>query len=139
MVRFVFMVLGLIALPLSVSAQNAAPGGAHQEHGPGVKGSHGGPVQHVGDYEAELVVKGRSIVLYLTDPATSKPVKIDGMKATIFVVQGSNRKATITLLPKDGTFQANAEIPGGADAVVSVQLPGGKSSQARFELGTHQH
>lgn len=139
MFQFVFMMLGLIAFPISVLAQDATPTSGHEEQGPSVKGSHGGPVQHLGAYEAELVVKGRSIVLYLTDPATGKPAQIDGMKATIFVVQGSNRKATIILTPKNNTFQASAEIPRSADAVVSIQLPGGKSSQARFELGRHQH
>ena len=137
MFRFVFAILTLFAFSGAVLAQTADPG-AH-EHGPGVKGSHGGVVQDLGGYEAELVVKGRNLILYLTDHATGKPAQLDGMKATIFVVQGSNRKATITLIPKDGAFQANASIPSGSDAVVNVQLPGGKSSQARFELGGHKH
>lgn len=140
MFQLIALVLSLSAFSWDVAARDTMPGDPSEDHvHSSDKGSHGGSLQHLAGYEAELVVRRRTVVLYLTDLATGTPAHTQGMKAAIFIVQGSNRKGTIILNSKENTFRANAEIPRGADAVVNLQLPTGQSSQARFEIWEHRH
>lgn len=140
MLRIVVLVLGLTAFLGGAAARDTKPNDAVREHVHSTdKGSHGGSLQDLAAYEAELVIQGRTIVLYLTDPATGTPVRTEGLKATIFVVRGSNRRGTIILKSQENAFRANAHIPRGADAVVNLFLSNGESRQARFEVGEHRH
>lgn len=133
MLRLLFIVASLFPFSYGVSAQQT-PNRLHENHGPGVKGPRGGTIQHLGGYEAELVIEGRRIILYLTDMTTGKRARVDNITATIFVVRGSTRRATIVLHHEKGVLHGSAEIPEGTDAVINIRMPDGKSRQARFEL-----
>lgn len=138
MIRSILIALALVALPLSASAQSSAPTGTHQ-HKEGEKGPHGGVLQDIAGYEGELMVGSGKVVLYLIDHATGKPVETEGMKASVLLVQGTNRKGTIALNPSGDKLEGAGDVPSETDAVVSLRLANGKSGQARFELGGHKH
>lgn len=130
------------SLTLLPAMAMAAPGHDHghpHPHDAEAKGSHGGNVQPLAGYEAELVVAGGNITLYLLDTKTHQPVLTEGMQASILFVEGSNRKGTFSLQPEGDHLQASGSAPEGADALVSLRTKDGKSGQARFELGGHSH
>lgn len=138
MIRYVFAALVATAVPagLPTAAMAATEGHRHKE---GEKGPHGGVMQDIAGYEAELVMEGNKVTLYLIDHATNKAVQTDGMKASVLLVQGTTRKGTITLNPAGDKLEGTGEVPAGSDAVISLRLANGKSGQARFELGGHAH
>lgn len=47
--------------------------------------------------------------------------------------------AKIALNPSADKLEGSGAVPKETDAVVSLRLANGKSSQARFELGGHKH
>ena len=109
------------------------------EHAAGETGPHGGVIQDVAGYEAELVTKDGIIMLFLHDHLTDKPMDTKGMQASILFTQGSVRKGTLVLKPAGDRLQVQGTIPQGADAVISLRTKDGKTTQARFEIGGHEH
>lgn len=109
------------------------------EHAEGDKGPHGGVIQDMAGFEAELVTDDGMIMLFLHDHLTDKPMDTTGMQANVLFTQGSTRKGTAVLKPAGDRLQAQSAIPQGADAVVSLRTKDGKTTQARFELGGHEH
>lgn len=137
MFRILLVVLGCLAIPSMTMAQTAPSETQAPDHSHKNRGSHGGLVRHIGNFEAELTVKGGSVALYLTHRDTAKPVPMDGIVATLFVVQGGQRKQTVVLKPSGNALQGVARISSRADAVINVRFPDGYSDQARYELGSH--
>ena len=135
MLKQIAVMAALVMFPLAAGAQ---PGHGHT-HAEGEKGPHGGVVQDVSGYEAELVTGGDTVTLYLIDHATKKPVATDGMMASVLFTEGTARKGTIRLQPAGDRLEGKGEVPHGADAVLSLRLADGRSAQTRFELGGHSH
>lgn len=109
------LVAGLALSPALALAQ------AHS-HGP----QHGGQVQKIGAYEAELVVKGSDAFLYVID---DKEKKVDASKfsATATVLAKGNDQKTVELKPAsdnilsgkvdfavEGKFRATVTLKSGA-------------------------
>jgi hypothetical protein len=132
----------LLATGPALAADDHAHGRDHDHehsHAGNDKGPHGGAVQTLAGFEAELVLADGAIQLYLLNPANDMPVATEGMQAALLFTQGNTRKGTLALTPAGDHFKANGTVPAEADALVSLRTKDGKSGQARFELGGHSH
>src|SRR3546814_7971504 len=96
-------------------------------------------LQDIAGYEGELLSGNGTVVLYLLDHETDKPVDTAGMQASILFTEGEARKGTVALKAAGDRLEGAGKVPPGADAVVSLRTKGGKTAQARFELGGHEH
>lgn len=102
---------------------------AHETTGP-----NGGRVVDAGDLHVELVPKGKSVDVFVTD-ANDKPLPVDGYKGTaVLVIDGKPQR--IQLAPASAnrlTGAAAIDIPKTARGAVQLQLPAGGSVQGRFQ------
>lgn len=108
------------------SIANAGPGG--HEHAP----KHGGIVVEVKDVDYEVVAKADTLQIYARDHG--KPVKIEGGKAKVTLLNGSD-KTEIELLPVGDKLEAKGsyKVARGTKGVAMVTL-GGKTNAVRFEI-----
>jgi len=137
MLKHAIIALTLLSFP---AVAQAADGHTHgPEHAHGSKGPHGGVLQDIAGYEGELVAGEGTMVLYLLDHETDKPVDTAGMQANILFTEGEVRKGTLALKPAGDRLEGAGKVPAGTDAVVSLRTKAGKTAQARFELGGHAH
>ncbi|HZA01469.1 MAG TPA: hypothetical protein VE665_04230 [Hyphomicrobiaceae bacterium] len=125
------MYLKAIILAGSIIAASAAS--AHS-HGKGSsKGPNGGAVSHAGNYHVELVAKGTSVDVFVTD-AKDKPVPAERMKATaILLVKGKSQR--VELEPAEGSRlsgEAPVPLPAHVKGAVRLTSPNGKTAQAKF-------
>src|SRR3546814_15441542 len=102
MLKHAIIALSLLSLPAATQAQDAGRANdSRNNHGPehahGSKGPHGGVVQDIAGYEGELLPGNGTVVLYLLDHETDKPVDTDGKQARILFTEGEARKATVAL------------------------------------------
>lgn len=144
MLKNTIIALSLLSMPIATQAQKAGRADSPKHnHGPehthGTKGPHGGVMQDIAGYEGELLTGEGTIVLYLLDHETDKPVDVAGMQANILFTEGEARKGTVALKPAGDRLEGAGKVPSGADAVVSLRTKNGKTAQARFELGGHEH
>jgi hypothetical protein len=104
----------------------AGPGG--HDHAP----KHGGIVIEVKDIDYEVVAKSDVIQIYARDHG--KAVKIDGGKAKVTLLNGSE-KAEVELLPAGDKLEAKGsfKVAKGTKGVAMVTL-GGKTNAVRFEI-----
>ena len=112
----VLLAAGFILAPVLALAQ------AHS-HGP----QHGGQVQKIGAYEAELVVKGTDAMLYVVD---DKEKKIDASKfsATATVLAKGNEQKTLELKPaNDNILSGKVDFPVEGKFRATVTLKSGSS------------
>ncbi len=111
-----------------------APVAFTQGHGHGdKKGPNGGPIQDVVGIEAELVVAGRILTVYLHDEA-GKSVPATGYSGSALVGTEQARQV-IQLAPGNGNVlsgTAPTAIPPGARVTLQIKDPSGKSGQAKF-------
>ena len=99
--RLLVILFALMLAPLAATAQN--------KHGHSHAAPNGGQIQQIGPYEAELVVKGGKLFLYVVD---EKENKVDASKLT----------ASAMVLAKDG--QKPVELkPAGGNMLVAESLP----------------
>lgn len=121
------MKFGYFALGAALLA--ALPAHAHE-----MKGSHGGRVGDAGAYHAELVVKDRTIEIFLTGE-DDKPVDPKGFKGVaIFNLGGKAER--ITLAPSEKSVlsgTAAAALPARPRGAVQVTAPDGKTATVRFD------
>lgn len=116
-------------LALFVTLIVAQPAHAHD-----AKGAHGGRIGDAGPYHAELVVKEKTIDIFLIGE-NDKPVDPKGFKGVaIFNLGGKAER--ITLAPSDrnalsGT--AAAALPAHPKGAVQITGPDGKTSTAKFD------
>lgn len=116
-------------LALFVPLMIAQPAYAHE-----AKGVHGGRVGDAGPYHAELVVKEKTIDIFLIGE-NDKPVDPKGFKGVaIFNLGGKAER--ITLAPSDknalsGT--AAAALPARPKGAVQITGPDGKTATAKFD------
>jgi hypothetical protein len=97
---------------------------------------HGGHEVQIGKFHVELVVKDRDLSLYVRDQA-DKPIDPRTVKASASVLSGKD-KASVELAPAGAEMlggQAPFSVRKDAKVVVTFNVAGAKSEQARFSLG----
>jgi len=111
---------------------NHAEGEAHS-HDHGAK--HGGVVEHSGHHHLELVAKGNTIELYVTNE-DGKEEDVAAAKASATVL-ADGKTEQVTLAPASanglkgtGGFNAGA----GTTIVISLTMPEHETEQVRFKL-----
>lgn len=94
---------------------------------------HGGAVTVVKDVNYELVVKGDTLHLHITDHG--KPADVKGATAKVALLSATD-KAEVTLAVSGDHLQGKASmaIKPGTKAVATVTLPGGSATAVRFVL-----
>ena len=123
-----FIASTLLSCILLAASSATFAGG--DDHAP----KHGGAVVETKLADLEFVVKPDIIQIYLRDHG--KPMKIDGGKAKVTLLNGSE-KTEIELvqvgdkLEAKGTFKA---VPKSTKGVAVVTLPGKPPATARFEV-----
>lgn len=133
MLKSFLIAASLCLLPAAAMAQDS------HGHDHAAKGPHGGIVKEVGGQDAELVVGNGAVTLYLLDGKTGVVVPVDGAQASVLFTQGATRKGTLVLQAAGDKLEGKGAVPNGADIVVSLRTKAGKSGQAKFELGGHDH
>jgi hypothetical protein len=99
-----------------------------------VKGPNGGRVVDAAPHHVELVVKDRSVTVFVTDSA-DKPISLAGFKG-LAILTVSGKAQRIVLKPQDDTRLvgiAAVSLPANVRGVVQVTGPDGKTAQGRFQ------
>ncbi len=94
-----------------------------------------GAVDKIGQYEAELDVKGNEVILHLRDSA-DKEVPAEGFKATAVVLAKDGQKA-IELMPSGGNAlsgKGEFTYSGKFRATVTLSGPSGEIGKGRFNF-----
>jgi hypothetical protein len=98
------------------------------------KGPHGGTLVDAGAYHVEVVMKGVTVDVYVSDGA-DRPVPATGFKATaILAIDGKPQR--IVLEPADGnrlTGQSTIAASGVPKGAVLLTASDGKTAQARID------
>lgn len=99
---------------------------------------HGGQEVKIGAYEAELVVKGADVTLYLND---NKDQEVDSSKfsATAIVLAKGNQQKTVELVPGgENKLVAKIDFPveGKFRATVTLKTASGEVGKGRYNLTT---
>jgi nitrogen fixation protein FixH len=99
--------------------------------------SHGGQVQKIGPYEAELVVRGVDMTLYVLDE-NDRPVDASRFTATASVLARGNEQRQVELRPAGEnrlTGQANFPVDGRFRAAITLRSSAGDDvGRARYTL-----
>jgi hypothetical protein len=104
-----------------------------QDHG---HSHHGGQEVKIGKYEAELVVKGTFVTLYLNDANDSK-IDASGFSATAVILASGNQQKTIELKPAGENKLAGAfdfRVDGKFRATVTLKSSAGEVGKGRYNL-----
>lgn len=111
-------------------------GAAWAQHSGHAHSSHGGQVQKIGKYEAELAVKGTELTLHLNDE-NDKPVDAAKFSATAVVLAKGNQQKSVELkaaggnkLAGRGDFQVEDKVR----ATVTLLSSGSEVGKARFSV-----
>ena len=125
--------MSLKAIVLAGSILAATAVAAHAHGKASAKGPHGGAVTHAGNYHVELVTKGTTVDLFVTD-GKDRPVPANGMQATaLLVVKGKPQR--VTLEPAEGSRlsgEALVPLPARVKGAVRLTGPNGKTAQGKF-------
>ena len=98
------------------------------------KGPHGGRHVHAGAYHAELVVKEKTIEIFLMDER-EKPVDPKGFKG-VAIFNLSGKAERISLVPSGKgalTGDAATVLPPNPKGAVQLTAPDGKTATLRFD------
>jgi hypothetical protein len=108
---------------------SAAFAGGKHDHSP----KHGGIVVEAKDMDYEIVAKPEMIQLYLSDHG--KPVKLDGAKAKVTLLNGSE-KSEVELQPAGDKLEAKGafKVTKGTKGIALVTLAGKSATTVRFEV-----
>lgn len=119
--------LGL-AICLALSSTAALAAGNHG-HDP----KFGGVVVETKAGDLEIVAKPDAIVIYVSDHG--KPMKLDGAKAKVTLLNGTDKSET-ELLPAGDKLEAKGafKVAKGTKGVAVVTLAGKPPATARFEV-----
>ncbi len=120
----------MILSRLALSAALLAASGAYAHE---AAGTHGGRVADAGDFHVELVTKGESVDVYVSD-AKQKPVAAAGFKGTAILVVGG-KPARVPLEPADGnrmTGKAAATLGESPKGAVQLTGPDGATASGKF-------
>jgi nitrogen fixation protein FixH len=123
----------IVVLGLGLALAGASPAWSQgHSHGHSHKG---GQEQKIGAYEAELVVKGKEISLYINDK-NDKPVDAKAFKASAEVLAKDGKK-TVELLPVGGnrlTANYDFAVEGKVRATVTLAQSGAEIGKGRYNL-----
>jgi hypothetical protein len=116
------------ALPGAALAQHKhSHGSTHAE-----TGKNGGQMNEAGDYHVELVVKGTTVEVYVSDHE-DKPIAIAGYKGLAILSAGGKNKRIVLSVENDKlTGNADEALPVRPKGVVQITPPNGKSVSAKF-------
>ena len=94
---------------------------------------HGGGVVEVKHVDYEIVAKPEMIQIYLGDHG--KPMKIDGAKAKVTLLNGTE-KSEVDLLPAGDKLEAKGtfKVVKGTKGIALVTLAGKSAVSVRFEV-----
>ena len=126
MLKSIRMRIAAVSLLACVTAQGASAHGA----------ANGGQIQQIGPYEAELVVKGSDITLFVLD-SQDKKVDVSAFSATATVLAKGNEQKLIELKPAgDNKLGGKVEFAfdGKFRATVSLKTPAGEAGKGRYSL-----
>lgn len=115
-------------MALAASVFVALPVCAHE-----ASGQHGGRVADAGKYHVELVTKGETVDVFVSD-GSQKPVPAAGFKGTAILVVGG-KPARVPLEPSDGNrLSGKAPTALGESPKGAVQLtgPDGATASGKF-------
>lgn len=130
------VVLGMLALFASIPLEAPSAQERTSEHHHPFIGRHGGIVEDLGPYNAELVVKGADVSLFLIDHS-GRSIRTTDLKANVIVVTGTVRRGSFALSAmSDDKLVGRGPHPGAENlrAVVTLTLPNGTSYQAAYQL-----
>ncbi len=119
----------LAILALSMTCGGALAGTGH-DHGP----KHGGVAREVKSITYELVARGDSLTLHVSDHG--KPVSTAGAKAEVALYTG-NEKTVVALEPAGDNRMAatgSFKVGVGVRAALSVTLAGKPQARANYNL-----
>ncbi len=107
-------------------------------HGSGghAQGHHGGQIQKIGSYEAELVRRGPELLLYLTDEA-DRPISPSGFTASAVVLARGNEQRAVELTPgPENRLAGRLDFPidGRLRATVTLRQGTAEVGRARYTL-----
>jgi nitrogen fixation protein FixH len=124
MVIRLLLLLGLSFAPAVASAQ----GHGHSHHG--------GQEVKIGKFEAELVVKGSEVTLYVND-ANDQKIDASGFTATAVVLAKGNQQKTISLAPAgENKLAGKIDFPveGKFRATVTLKNSSGELGKGRYNV-----
>ncbi|ACB24525.1 MULTISPECIES: hypothetical protein [Methylobacterium] len=96
-------------------------------------GQHGGRVTDAGKFHVELVAKGETVDVFLSDEG-QKPVPAAGFKGTAILVVGG-KPARVPLEPADGnrmTGKAATALGDSPKGAVQLTGPDGETASGKF-------
>lgn len=120
--------LAAVAL-LSTSAIAHAQGHSHAA-------ANGGQIKDIGPYEAELVVKGSDLMLYIVD-GQEKKVDTAKFSASAVVLAKGNEQKTVELTPSGDnrlSGKMNFTVDGKVRATVTLKSPSGEAGKGRYSV-----
>ncbi|WP_457107326.1 hypothetical protein [Methylobacterium sp. P5_C11] len=120
------MILSRVTLAAGLLAATAAY--AHE-----TAGRHGGRVTDAGLFHVELVAKGETVDVFLSDER-QRPVPAAGFKGTAILVVGG-KPTRVPLEPADGnrlTGKAAAALGDGPKGAVQLTGPDGATASGKF-------
>jgi nitrogen fixation protein FixH len=120
-------------LLILLQALFAAPGAYAQGH---AHSHHGGQEVKIGAYEAELVVAGSEITLYVHD-AKDQKVDASGFSATAVVLAKGSQQKSVDLAPAGEnklTGRFDFPVEGKFRATVTLKTASGEVGKGRFNL-----
>ncbi len=98
-----------------------------------IKGPNGGRVVDAGSYHVELVIRDKTVTVFVSDSA-EKAVAITGFKG-MAILTADGKAQRIALAPQDGVRLSGTSpvtLPADAKGVVQLTGPDGKTAQGRF-------
>lgn len=122
--------LATLSLLTSIPAFAADKRGHDHDHRP----MYGGIVAEAADVNFELIAKGDSLTLYVTDHG--KPVITSGVKASATVFAGGDKTAVIFEPADENKLLAKGNFKTGVGVRVaaSITLPGKPEAKVTFKL-----
>jgi len=111
-------------------------GPAMAQHAGHAHASNGGVVQKIGKYEAELVVKGTELSLYLLDEK-DKPADATKFAATAVVLAKGNQQKSVELKPAGANKlqgKGDFEVDDKVRATVTLSAAGSELGKARYTV-----
>ena len=111
-------------------------GGVMAQGGHSHAASNGGQIQQIGAYEAELVVKGSDVMLYIVD---KQEKKVDAAKfsATAVVLAADNQQKTVEMSPSgENRLAGKIDFPVTGKFRATVTLKSGtvEAGKGRYSL-----
>jgi hypothetical protein len=120
--------LSLVLTLLFVPAVAVAQGHGHSHHG--------GQEVKIGKFEAELVVKGAEVTLYVND-ANDQKIDASSFSATAVVLAKGNQQKSISLAPAgENKLVGKVDVPieGKFRATVTLKNSSGELRKGRYNL-----